>query len=159
MSSQLLNHYLHSGRISRAQRGIYRLTQFPPGDHEDLTIVWLWTEHAGVFSHETALSLLDLSDVLPSRIHVSVPTKESVRRRAVPENVVLHFADIPSTERTWLANVPSTTAKRTLVDCAMAGVSPEFVLAASEQAVRRGLVARNDLGEVEKSLRPFRGPP
>ncbi len=43
------------------RRGVYRLVHFPVGDHEDLTAVWLWSEREGVFSHETALALHDLS--------------------------------------------------------------------------------------------------
>src|SRR5690348_10230352 len=65
-SSQLLLKHLHAGRIKRARRGVYRLVHFPAGDHEDLTIVWLWSECKGVFSHMTALALHGLSDALPS---------------------------------------------------------------------------------------------
>jgi len=48
------------------RRGVYRLEHFPAGEHEDLVALWLWTDRAGVFSHETALALHGLSDTLPS---------------------------------------------------------------------------------------------
>jgi hypothetical protein len=33
---------------------VYRIVHFPAGEHEDLTTIWLWSDGAGVFSHETA---------------------------------------------------------------------------------------------------------
>lgn len=152
MSAQLLSHHARTKRIARAQRGVYRLVHYPPGEHEDLVIVWLWAERDGVFSHETALALHDLSDVLPAKIHISLPTAVGSRRRRVPPGVVVHYADVPTTDRTWVATVPATTARRTLVDCALAGVSPDFLEQAAEQAVRRGLIARIELAEVERAL-------
>lgn len=67
-SPQLLAHHLKSGRVARVRRGVYRLVHYPAGEHEDLVAIWLWSERAGVFSHETALRLFELSDVLPSRV-------------------------------------------------------------------------------------------
>jgi hypothetical protein len=49
---------------------VLRLAQFPPSDHEDLVPLWLWAQKLGVFSHETALFLHDLSDVLPANRHM-----------------------------------------------------------------------------------------
>ena len=89
-SPQLLAKYLQNGRVIRARRGIYRLVHFPPGEHEELTTVWLWSDRAGIFSHETALSLHVLSDVMPARIHPTLPAKWVKRRCRVWEGVVLH---------------------------------------------------------------------
>lgn len=156
-SAQLLSHYLHAGRLRRVRHGIYRLVQLPDGNHDDLMIVWLWSHRAGVFSHETALSLHELSDLMPSQIHLSLPTAASQRHRKAPDQVVIHYADIGTTDRSWIANVPATTPKRTLVDCAMAGLQPEFLRQAVEQALKRGLVARADVVEVDLALREFGG--
>jgi len=54
-SPQLLVHHIRGGRMVRVRRGIYRLVHFPAGEHEELVTVWLWSEQAGVLSHETAL--------------------------------------------------------------------------------------------------------
>lgn len=126
----------------RIRRGIYRLVHFPPGEHEDLVAVWLWTEQAGVFSHETALALHGLSDVLPSRVHVTLPASWSSRRFRVPKGIVLHHADLKERDRAWAATVPTTSPERTLADCAAAHVSPELLEQAIEQAVTRGLVSK-----------------
>src|SRR5512139_1302571 len=89
-SPQLLQKHLSARRIQRVRRGVYRLVHFPPGDHEDLAAVWLWSDREGVFSHETALFLHGLSDVLPTRVHLSVPAEWQGRRLRVPPGVALH---------------------------------------------------------------------
>lgn len=155
-SSQLLNHHVKAKRLLRPHRGIYRIVHFPPGDRDELMIEWLWSDREGVFSHETALGLHELSDLMPTRIHLSLPTTSKRRRRA-REHVTVHYADIPITDRTWIANVPATTPRRTLIDCAMAGLQPEFLQQAAQQALRRGLIARGDIVEVDRALRPFEG--
>ena len=157
-SRQLLSHYRRTGRLLRVHHGVYRIVHFPAGDHEDLVVAWLWSDRLGVISHETALALHDLSDLMPSQIHLSLPIAARARRRKPPPNVVVHYADVPITDRSWVASVPATTPKRTLIDCAMAGLEPEFLHQAAAQALKRGLIARGDIVEVDRSLRPFMGP-
>jgi predicted transcriptional regulator of viral defense system len=156
-SPQLLVHYLHIGRAIRLRRGLYRLVHFPTGEHEDLVETWLWSEQAGVISHETALALHGLSDVLPSHIHLTLPVAWKRRRLRVPPNVTVHHADVPTADRTWFGAAPTTNPRRTLDDCAVAGLSPELLLQATQQALHRGLVGKNDLNAVEKALKPFGG--
>jgi predicted transcriptional regulator of viral defense system len=128
------------------RRGVYRLVHFPPGEHEDLAVVWLWSDRAGVFSHETALSLHVLSDVLPSRVHLTVPSAWSRRRLRVPQGVVLEYGDVPKEDRTWVGPVQVTTVRRTLADCIAAGVAPDLVRQAMQQAAERGLLAGQSCG-------------
>ena len=152
---QLLNKYLRSERIVRIRRGVYRLVHFPAGEHEDLVVVWLWTEHTGVFSHETALALHGLSDALPARAHMTLPVSWKSRRLRVPKGTVLYFADVGDAERTWFGAVPVTTVDRTLVDCVDACVAPEFVRDAFEDAGERGIIDRNSLPSVVSYLGQF----
>jgi predicted transcriptional regulator of viral defense system len=156
-SSQLLLKHLRAGRVARAQRGIYRLVHYPVGEHEDLVTAWLWSERAGVISHQTALALHGLSDALPARLHLTLPAAWRKRRFRVPAGVVLHHADVSPVDRTWFGAVPATSARRSLNDCAREGMSPDLLRQAARQAVRRGLVARTELGDVEEALTPFGG--
>jgi len=156
-SPQLLAHHLDIGRIVRVRRGIYRLVHFPPSEHEELVAAWLWSEQAGVLSHQTALALHDLSDVLPNHIHLTLPWAWRRRRLRVPEDVVLHHADVPARDRTWFGAVPTTVPARTLNDCARDGLSPELLRRAAQQALHRGLVAKSELADVEAALEPFGG--
>lgn len=156
-SAPLLAHHQKAGRIMRLRRGIYRLVHFPPGEHEDLVAAWLWAGQAGVFSHQTALSLHGLSDVMPAQIHLTLPPSWRQRRIRVPEGTVLHHADIAARERTWVGPVPVTSPSRTLNDCANIGLSPDLLRQATKEALARGLVTKAELDEVQKALKPFGG--
>src|SRR4029079_969576 len=98
-SSQPLLKHLRAGRIRRSRRGMYRLVHFPEGEHDELTVVWLWFERGGVFSHQTALALHELSDALPWQTHLTLPADWRRRRFRVPGGVVLHHADVPTSDR------------------------------------------------------------
>ena len=141
-SDQLLVKYLHAGRIVRVRRCVYRIVHFPASEHEDLAVAWLWSERMGVFSHETALSLHSLSDVLPSVIHMTLPESWRARRLRVPADITLYFADVPEDERTWFGSVPVTHPRRTIEDCVKSHVSPEVIHKAIEDSVKRGLIDR-----------------
>ena len=47
----------------------------------------------GVYSHQTALSLYELSDLNPAKLHMTVPTHFR-RNSAIPRILVLHYADL-----------------------------------------------------------------
>jgi len=156
-SPQLLVHHVSNGTATRVRRGIYRLIHFPAGEHEEFVAAWLWSEKEGVVSHQTALAVHRLSDVLPAQIHLTLPGAWQRRRFRVPEGIVLHHADVPKADRTWFGPVPITTVKRTLNDCAREGLSPELLRQAAKQALRRGLVVKGDLADVRVALKPFGG--
>jgi predicted transcriptional regulator of viral defense system len=156
-SPQLLVKHMRAGRIARTRRGIYRLVHFPVGEHEALVSTWLWSEQAGVVSHESALALHELSDVLPAQIHLTLPSAWRHRRFRVPADVVLHHADVTVEDRSWFGPVPTTNPRRTLNDCAQDGLSPELLQQAAQQALRRGLVVKSELADVETALAPFGG--
>ncbi|MGQ0507139.1 MAG: type IV toxin-antitoxin system AbiEi family antitoxin domain-containing protein [Myxococcaceae bacterium] len=156
-SPQLLVHYVRSGKAVRVCRGTYRLVHFPAGEHEELVTAWLWSERVGVVSHQTALTLHGLSDALPAHVHLTLPGDWRRRRFRVPADVMLHHADVPPDDRTWFGAVPTTNPRRSLNDCAREGVSPELLRRAAQQALRRGLVTKGELAEVEKALKPFGG--
>jgi len=151
-SSQLLVKYLNTGKITRVRRTVYRLKHFPPGQQEDLVALWLWSDRAGIFSHETALMLHELSDVLPARAHLTVPARWRRRRLQVPAGVVLHYADVPKRDRAWVGAVPVTSPARTLADCAADYVSPDFLSSAISQALARGMVSRPQATAVERAV-------
>jgi len=156
-SPQLLLHHVRTRRMLHVRRGIYRLVHFPAGEHEELVVAWLWSGRAGVVSHQVALALHELSDVLPAHVHLTLPSVWRRRRFRVPPDVMLHHADVPPGDRSWFGAVPMTNPRRTLNDCARAGLSPELLQQAARQALRRGLVAKTELGDVEQALAPFGG--
>lgn len=144
-SRPLLDHHLQSGRFVRARRGVYRLVEYPAGEHEDLVVAWLWSKQAGVFSHETALALHQLSDALPAHLHLTLPASWARRRLLVPGGLRLHFADVADGERGWVGPVPVTTPIRTLRDCQAAHLPPDLVSQALRDGLARGLFSRSDV--------------
>jgi predicted transcriptional regulator of viral defense system len=147
-SRPLLARYLQSGKVERVMHGIYRLVHYPCSESEQLTMLWLWSGREGVFSHETALFLFDLSDALPSRIHLTLPNSWRRRRLRVPEVLRLHHADLPAADRTWVGAVQVTTPRRTLLDCNSDHVAPDLVEQAIEQALARGMVTPKELSAI-----------
>jgi predicted transcriptional regulator of viral defense system len=143
-SNQLLRKHRLAGRLTRPLRGVYRLADVPPGEHDDLIELWLWSEEHGVFSHETALALHGLSDALPSKVHMTLPPTQ-IRQSGVPRLVVLHVAKVPSDDRTWVGPVPVTTVARTLRDAVDDGVDPALIAQAIADASARKLIDRTNL--------------
>ena len=92
-------YHVQAGNWVREHRGIYRLAQFPLSDGPDLALWSLWSrnrkeEIEGVFSHQTALSLHELSDLNPAKLHMTVP-KHFRRSSRVPGILVLQYTDLP----------------------------------------------------------------
>jgi predicted transcriptional regulator of viral defense system len=142
-SQQLLGKYLAAGRVERVRRGVYRIADFPPGDHEELVAIWLWSKTEGVLSHESALFLHNLSDALPIRTHVTLP--ESWRTRKIPDDIAPYFGEIIPEHRTWVGPLPVTSVRRTLSDCLHSSIAPELVAQASRQAAERGLITSAEI--------------
>jgi predicted transcriptional regulator of viral defense system len=70
----LLAHHTGRGRFLRVHRGVYRLRDYPSSPREEVAAAWLAAgKDAAVISHESALDLLDLSDITPGAIHITVP--------------------------------------------------------------------------------------
>jgi len=97
--------------------------------------------------------LHDISDALPHKVHLTLPSHWAKRRLRVPKGVVVHHADVPKHERAHVGPVPVTNALRTLCDCVAAHVSPEFIEAGIRQARARGLISKQDVSKIRKSER------
>src|SRR5215469_16598830 len=77
-SEKAQHYHARAGNWIRDYRGIYRLARYPRSEWADLMLWQLWSRNRedvpqGVYSHETALSLYELSDVMPARLHMTVP--------------------------------------------------------------------------------------
>ena len=68
-----------------------------------------------MLSHESALSFYELSDVSPSKVHVTLPATVRIRR-AVPKHLTLHRAALDPGDVTIVAGIRVTTRERTIRD-------------------------------------------
>lgn len=143
-SDQLLAWHTNQGRLRRVQRGIYRMVHFPTGEHEPFVVAWLWSGQKGVFSHQTALALYQLSDALPEKLHMTLPASWTHRRLTVPLGLRLFFEDLPKERCSWVGPVPVTSPLQTLQDCVRAGVDAHLLKQARQQALAWGLLSREE---------------
>jgi predicted transcriptional regulator of viral defense system len=65
---------------------LVRLADFPTAEGPDLMLRYPWSKNRekipeGTYSHITALSLHELLDLMPSKLHMTVP--ESFRRNSI----------------------------------------------------------------------------
>lgn len=151
-------YHVQAGNWIREHRGIYRLAEFPQNDRPDLMLWWLWSKNRegitqGVYSHETALSLHDLSDLMPAKLHMTVP--RSFRRNSrIPRQLVLHYADIPNADTGLLHGVRVTRPLRTILDLLCAGNVPVSILrSALREGLRLGLIRRSEVSTIQQKLR------
>jgi predicted transcriptional regulator of viral defense system len=140
-SWERLSDNVKNGRFLRLFRGVYRLKNFPSSPHEDMFIAWLRTGPHSVISHESALTLYNLSDVLPGKVHVIIPRNGSRRR----SGLCLHTNRLKREEITKWEGLPVTTAVRTIADAAIGGLAEELVVQAIQEALQRGLTTREEL--------------
>jgi hypothetical protein len=147
-----LDYHVSTGNFERVEHGLYRLTSLPPGEHDDLVRLTLWSrnrrdEPRAVVSHESALILHDLSELLPAEIHLTVPP---AFRKEPPAGCVVHKALLPPKDIEDRAGFRVTVPLRTLLDVAASGVPEEQLQKAVADALARGLVRRNKLLDAAK---------
>jgi predicted transcriptional regulator of viral defense system len=130
---------------------------------------YLWSQNRreipeGVYSHNTALSLHELSDLMPSKLRMTVPTGFR-RSSAIPEILVLHRAHLESSDVQEIHGVLVTRPLRTIVDLLRSGnVDRSQLKLAVDEAIRRGLIARREIDrlphdELQRSLQELAGQP
>jgi hypothetical protein len=108
-------YHVRSRNWVREARGVYRLSQFPLPARPDLMVWQLWSrnrqdEVQGVFSHATALSLHELSDVMPAKLHMTVPPgfrrMAAIPDAAAPSRKVRSDSGQTAAVRRWSSTSP-----------------------------------------------------
>jgi predicted transcriptional regulator of viral defense system len=145
-SPQLLAHHVRSGRYEHVSRGLYRLRDYPGSSHEEVRAKWLAVgAERAVVSHESALELHGLSDVLPNTVHLLVDRHD--RGIKPPPGVALHTTTKPleATEVVSRDGIRVTDPVHSILDAAVAGTAPEQIETAVRQALDEGLATRRSL--------------
>jgi len=137
--STLHHHARPGGRYERVRRGLYRLRHFPWGQHEHVVAAWLALPSSAAVSHESALELYGLSDVIPNAVHITLPrAKRGQRPRPGVRFHTLGHPPGPNEIRR-VAGVLVTNPERTIVDSLDTGTQLEQIELAIHQALERGL--------------------
>jgi len=128
---------------------------------------YLWSQNRqevleGTCSHDTALSLHELSDIMPSKLHMTVP-KHFRRNSRIPEVLVLHRADLSESDIEQMQGVRATRPLRTVLDLLQTGhVDRNLIRQAIDEAMRRGLITGKQIdslphGRLRNSFRELAG--
>ena len=150
------NHAYHvnSGAWVREERGIYRIAQFPEAEDSDLILWSLWSrdrkgQTQGIYSHQTALRIHELTDLNPPKLHMTVP--RAFRRSApIPKVLVLHRGIVEPKDVEKKKGYAVTNVRRTLEDLAHDKSVTEGILRQGvEEGIRLGILS---LQEVSGSL-------
>ena len=147
ISPSLLAYHAGEGRrFLRIRRGLYRLRHYPASPREDLLAAWLAAgAQSAVISHESALELFDLSDVVPDAVHITVPRAKRYRPSMAGVQVHTTTRELRPSDVVVRDGMRVTSPVRSIFDAAEAGTSPEHVIAAVTQALGRGLATRPQL--------------
>ena len=141
------------GRLERLAHGLYRDAAAPATRWTPYVIAILWPgEVVGVLSHDTALDLMELSDVNPGVIHVTVPKHYRARHRLPPAGVVFHHADLASDEVGSVDGLPVTTAIRTIWDCAASQLGPALLRQAIDDGQTKGWLTPEETMRLTEEL-------
>ena len=148
------HYHTQRGTWLKIERGIYRLRDYPPEDREDLIRLTLWShnqngEPQAVVSHDSALAVHQMSDIMPNRIHLPVP-KRGFRKKP-PIGVVLHKDDLADDEVEQRHGYQVTSPLRTLLDATVSSLSQEHINQAVTDALEQGLIRYRALAGIEPS--------
>jgi predicted transcriptional regulator of viral defense system len=151
-SRSLLAHHAKSGQFIRVRQGLYRFRDYPSSPREDVIAAWLGSGRENtVVSHESALDILGLSDVVPELVHLTVPRAR--RYRSASPGVAIHTTTrrLGKSDVVVRDGIRVTAPARSIIDAAEAGTAPEQIMAAVGQALDRGMATESRLLGVAKT--------
>lgn len=140
-SWERLSNLTKGEKFRRISKGVYRIVLFPNSRQDDLFLALISSGEKAVLSHETALSLYELSDTMPGEIHITFPRTSSRRRKGIQ----YHTKAISENEITRYQGLRVTTVPRTIIDLIESGFEPVQIKKAIEQAIQRGMMTKEDL--------------
>ncbi len=142
--------------IQRLSRGVYRLARYPISPFGQYMEASLWPqvrrpEMRGTISHESALAMYGLSNVSPSKMHITLPSGLRIRRTP-PTHLVIHHADLDPKDVQIVEGIPVTTAERAIRDVHTAHLGPALVRQAIEDGQRTGYLSTDQAKRLKREL-------
>jgi predicted transcriptional regulator of viral defense system len=147
---QLQHYHARRGNWVREDRGIYRLWEWPQSSFDDLIQWTLWSGGMAVVSHQSAMAVHEISDLMPAKIYMTVPP--GFRKRPAP-GIVLYRDRLAPHEIERREGFRVTTPLRTLIDAARAEVDPERLSHAVLDAIRKGFLTDRHIETAMAALR------
>ena len=140
-SYQAQAHHVGAGNWLRVDRGLFRLTEWVADVHDDLARWTLWSKGRAVVSHETALAVHGIGEFESARVHFTVPSQFTMKDDAL----ILHYAELPTTDIFQRSGFRVTTPARSIIDVATQAPEEEQLGRAIADAQRSGLLTLQSL--------------
>jgi predicted transcriptional regulator of viral defense system len=160
IADSVLARLTQRAKLERVARGVYRIPYFPANRLSQYREAVLWVRASQgpervALSHETALAVYGISDVNPSRTHISVPKDARLRRRK-PKWIVIHRGDLPPSDVTTHEGLPVTTVAKTVLDVMEATGKIGLARQALRDARKEGYISAAELSRLTGQLNQHR---
>jgi predicted transcriptional regulator of viral defense system len=153
------NHSFHvrKGNWEKILRGIYRMSRYPRNPESDFVIYSLWSRNRegapqGIYSHETALSIFELSDANTAKLHMTVPPRFR-KNTPIPKILFLHKGIIAHSDTAEYGGYRVTRPARTVRDMlASASSNPQIIEQALADGLQTGRITINEMKTLYKDF-------
>lgn len=135
-SYQAQAHHRRAGNWIRMDRGLFRLSEWIPGIHDDLVRWTLWSKGRAVVSHQTALAVHGIGEFESPKVHLTVPRSFTMDDDAV----LLHRSNLGDDDVLIENGFRLTTPLRSVIDVAASSPDPDQLARAIDDALQKGLV-------------------
>ncbi len=158
-AKQHIAYHVAAGNFERIERGLFRLPTIPRSEHDEFIRLSLWSRGRddvpqATVSHESALALHELCDVLPGKVHLTVPR---TFRKQPPANCRLHRGRLAPVDTSARSGFRVTTPLRTLIDVAAEDTVPaEQLELAVREAFDKGMVTLRRIKDAAQQAGPDR---
>ena len=152
VTRKAVDHLLARREVDRVGHGVYRFPRFPtsPADPYQLAVLWTGTAEA-CLSHETALEVHGVTDLLPDLIHVTVPAGRRLRR-AGGEAYCVHRQDLTADQVGWWEQIATVTLPTAIAQCIDWGTPTYLIRQAIDQGTRTGALLVQETGALTTRL-------
>lgn len=109
---------LETGEWVKAGYGFYKLSNYPISKYSELIELYLWSRNKNdipqaVISHESALDVHKLGEVIPTKVHFTVP---KIFRKKIPKNYLCYKSDLKRDEIEEKEGFKVTSPIKTIID-------------------------------------------
>lgn len=152
-SHRIQHYHKNQGHWIEIERGFFRLSNFPASEYEDFVRWSFWSRNRedkqqAVISHESALAVHELGDVMPSKVHLTVPPKF---RKESQEGCVIHKQILKPDDVEQRDGFMITTPLRTIVDVAEDSISEDYLEQAVRDAFNKGVIVPASIIQAQMS--------
>lgn len=140
------NYYVEAKQWLKEDRALYRFSFLPFSKEDELIKAYFWSRDKkdipqAVISHESALSIHEIGEIIPNKINLTVP--KSFRKKT-PRKYLIHKTDLGNKEVEKRDSFKVTNVVKTIIDVTES-VDPEQLRKIVEDANKKGLVSQQEI--------------